>query len=46
MEEFIRRDSPGEFSGGNYLGRNLTEVNLPGQGDLQVRISLVSICEI
>ena len=32
--------------GGNSPGRNLTEVNSPGQEDSQVRISLVSIFEI
>ena len=46
MKGFTWWDSPGEFSGRNSLGRNLTEVNSPGQWNSQVRISLVSIFEI
>ena len=32
-----------EFPGGNSPGRNLAELNSPGQEDSQVRISLVFI---
>ena len=46
MEGFTRKDSMEEFSGENLPGRNLTEPNSPGQGDSQVRISLVSIFKI
>ena len=43
MKGFTRQDSMEEFPGGNLPGRNLTELNLPGQGDSLVKISLVSI---
>ena len=46
MKGFPRRDSLDNTFGGNSPGRNLTEVNSPGQEDSQARISLVSIFEI